>query len=423
MFNYSLIASAFAGQIGIRNPNDPDIPNLDTSLTSSNSGLYMDDFHPMIMTDNLEAIAPDFDGFDYDSFSLTPTYSIGDNVISKEIAWKSKVDDNVNHTPAVGTYWETCFSDWLKDRYNTSINKMLNELSVHKKVIQNTQTYIDNVQLFDSTSRRGDTITSASRFVGFEIELKKYNNIKAVIDRIGLRFTQKQDFTLYLFHSSRDTAIGTCAITTTNGYDFEWKTPSEWELNYVNYSGNTDAGGKFYIGYFETDITGSAINKNYDFSGAPCVGCNSIDSDYFNLWSKYITVRPIEVANGNLNGTDLFDLSSLVYSWTKTWGLNIAISVKTDFTQMVINNKDLFTDPLGKRFAVDMISTMAYDANVRINDKVANGELKATEVLQGLDNFDGMAKRYTKAIDALAQDFTITPVLPQERRGVRYGAI
>ena len=107
MFNYSTIKTGFDGLIGFKDAKDPDIPDLDASITSTSSGLYFSDFHPMVNTDYLEAIAIDYDGANYSSYSGTATYDTGDYVISSDIAWMSKTDDNSGNTPAKGTYLKT----------------------------------------------------------------------------------------------------------------------------------------------------------------------------------------------------------------------------------------------------------------------------------------------------------------------------
>jgi len=422
MFNYTTVKTGLSGLIGFKNPRDPNIPGLDTGLNTTSSGRYMDSFHPMITNDNLEKIAPDFDGAGYDAYVATATYLIDNYVLSSGIAWMSKTDANVGNTPAVGSYWQTAFSDWLDESYDQAVDKIFSRLSVHKKLVQASKTYLDNVQLFDGTHRNSDTITASGRFVGFEIELRKANNIKAVVDRIGLRFTEAQtDLTLYLFHSAKNTAVATATVTTTSGYNFEWKTPVDWDLPYVNYANNIDAGGKWYIGYFEADITGNALNKNYDFSGSPCGGCGSNDEYYFNLWSKYLTIKPIQVTT--LNGTDLFDISKVGYNWTQNWGLNVAFSVKTDFSEMSVNNKNLFTEPLGCQFAVDMLETMAYSGNTRVNSTAVNAS-NALLALTGTEGNKGMSERLEMYINGLAEDFAdISPVLSTEKRRLKGGAL
>lgn len=424
MFTKSTVITGMRGQIGFRNPNDPNIKNLDSGLTSSTSGRYMDDFHPLCNTDNLEAVAPDFDGMNYDTYISTATYALGSKVSASDYAWLSKVADNVGNTPAVGTYWKTSFSGWLSDKYDSAVNGILYDLENNKKISKTTKSYLDSVHLFDGTRRFSDTVVKSSRFVGFELELKPYNNIKATIDRIGLMFTSAQtDLTLHLFHSSSVTAIATATVSTTTANKFEWKDPS-WNLSYVDYTNNIESEGKWYIGYFEADISGNAINKIYDWESGPCDSCGGYDRTYYNLWSKYVRVRSIEVVNGDLNGTNLFDVEKVTYSFTETWGLNLAISVKTDFTEMALNNKSLFVNPIGLRFSRDMIRQMTFAADSRFGTRASNVESKALTALAGEEGISGIETDYMRSIEALSEDFAgISPVLPEKRKGVRYGAI
>jgi len=424
MFTKSTVITGMRGEIGFRNPNDPNIQDLDSGLTSSTSGVYMDDFHPLCNTDNLEAIAPDFDGMNYDTFIVTATYALGDKVSANDFAWMSKVAANVGNTPAVGTYWKTSFSGWLLDKYDGTVGKVLFDLENNKKVSDTTKTYLESVHLFDGTRRFSDTVVKSSRFVGFELELKPYNNIKATIDRIGLMFTSAQtDLTLYLFHSSSETAIATATVSTTTANKFEWKDPS-WNLSYVDYTNNIESEGKWFIGYFEADISGNAINKIYDWDSGPCDSCGGHDRTYYNLWSKYVRVKSIEVANGDLNGTNLFDVEEVTYSFTETWGLNLAMSVKTDFTEMALNNKSLFVNPIGLRFNMDMIRQMTFAADSRFGSRASNVESKALTALSGEGGIEGIEAEYRKSIEALAEDFAdISPVLPERKRGFKYGAI
>ena len=138
----------------------------------------------------------------------------------------------------------------------------------NKKINESTKTFLDSVQVVDGAARLEDTVVTSSRFVGFKIDLKRANNVKAVINYIGLQFTEIQTgLNIYLYHSSQKAAVGTWSLTSAAANSFDWlsaatPTAGSNDMHYVNYAANIDSGGSYYLGYFEDDITGSAIEKD-----------------------------------------------------------------------------------------------------------------------------------------------------------------
>jgi len=291
---------------------------------------------------------------------------------------------------------------------------------------ESTKTFLDSVQVVDGAGRIEDTVTAAGRFVGFEIDLKRANNLKAVIDWIGLQFTQIQSgLTIYLFHSSQKTAIATWSLTSAAAESFDWLTaasPSagDNELHYVDYSGNIDSGGVFYLGYFEADITGSAIEKQFN-----CSGCPGYPNATFK-WSKWAEIRPFEVASGDLDGTNIFDIDGVGYSDTN-YGLNLSFSIKSDITEMLVNNTDLFTNALGYQFASDMIESYIFNSDSRMNKKQDTATKNAVLYeWSAPENQISIRKRLSEAIEALETDLSkISQILPDKggRKKIKAGAM
>ncbi|KKL26347.1 hypothetical protein LCGC14_2396180, partial [marine sediment metagenome] len=312
MFNISTLKTHLIGMIGLRNTPDPDFPQQ--SLTGASESVYFDDYHPLVTYDNLYWICPNFDAMNFDMWTATG-YATGAYVIYDLVAYQAGRTMLTGDTPSkTSTAWTTPVDDWLTNKENASINKLCNDLFTNKKMNESTKTFLDSVQVVDGAGRQADTVTASSRFVGFEIDLKRANNIKAVINYIGLQFTSIQtNLTIYLFHSSQKTAIGTWVLTSGAATSFDWidaKTPTTGsnELHYVNYALNIDSGGMYYIGYFEDDITGSAIEKSLG-----CGACGGYPNTSFK-WSKWAEIRPFEVLSGNLDGTNIFDIEDVSYS-------------------------------------------------------------------------------------------------------------
>lgn len=419
MFNIATMKTALFGQIGFIDSDDPTYEELASTLTASATGMFYNDYHPLVTIENLDAIAHNYDGFNYDAYVAATSYSIGDKVKQSGISWESLTDANQGNSPSAddGTNWKLPINDWLTQKVNASISKMLNRAFTNKKLTQSTKTLLENVQLFDGAGRFQDTITASGRFVALELTPKRINNIALKLDYLGFQFSQIQtDLTIYLFHSSQLTAINTQVVTTNAATSFDWIAGVDFNLPYVDYANNIDSGGKYYLGYFEDDITGSAIKKQnqHGFGTTGCKGCNDTDWYLYNMWNQFFDVRAIEVASGDLNGTSLWDLSKTGYQPSTNFGLNLSVSVKTDVTDMLVSNKDVFTDALGNQFASDMLGEIMSSSNARLNRPADNAQKMAILELQEVKT-DEASDRLKEAIEGLMFDFSkLTQVLPKD---------
>ena len=410
--------------LGFRDTDNPDYGSLLATLTATTSGQYYSDYHPLITFENLYSVAPNYDGFNYTAFALTSTYATGDFAKSANVAYEAIATVPTGQTPPNTTYWKLPINDWMTQKVEASINKVVNQVFVNKSLMQSTKTFIENVQLFDGAGRMQDSITPQSRFVGLRITPKKINNVAILLDYIGLQFTQTQtNLTFYLFHSSQYAPVATASFTTTTAYSFDWQAATSFgTLSYVDYSNNIDSGGDYFLGYFEDDISGSAIKKQHQFAGPPCGGCNDRDLNYYNLWSKYVEIQPIEVASGNLNGTNIWDLGTTGYPMASNFGINLSLSAKFDITDLLISNKTLFVDALGFQFAADMLQEFIYNPNSRLNQKGDNAQKQSVNV--ELNAEGGLRDQLKDQIKAVGFDLSkISQALPKDTpKRLRYGA-
>jgi hypothetical protein len=434
MFTFSTLKTGLKGWIGFRDSDDPAIPLIDSDLTASSSGMYWDDFHSLLYPDLLYYVSPNYEANNYSAYSSVATYDTGDKVLSASIPWQSKTDDNSGNTPAVGDDWETLFSVWLGERVNSSIAKLFNKVATDKKLQSSTKSIFSNIQLFTGAGLLSETLTKSSRLVGLSITPKKINNIQVVLNQIGLQFTAAQtNLTIYLWHSSRKAAYKTQVVSTVGTNKFHWVSLTDFVLNYVDFTNDIDAGGTWYIGYFEADINGSAVNKSYDFYSGPCVGCPNTLLDNitkYNLWSKYVNIMPFAVDNGNLDGTNLPDIENMGYSESTNYGINLSLTVRPDFTEMILDNKSLITYPLGLQFANDTIEWILSNPATRINTPHSMSKIDAQKLIYELSGDRATFSRGIKgeladAIEGLAVDLSgISAALPKNKPGgIKIGAI
>jgi hypothetical protein len=384
MFNIASLKTALAGYIGFRQFDDTSIGSVATALRSTVSGQYFSDFHPLLRTDNLY--------------------------------WSSPEDIN--------------FNTWLQERVDVSVANLFSKLATDKKISGSTKSIFDNLQLFTGAGPLSDTITKTGRLVGLAITPRNVNNIQIILDQIGFQFSSAQTgLNVYLWHSSRVATVDSYKVTTSTANMFVWK-PAGFILDYVNYANNIDAGGTWFVGYFENDITGNAILKKYDFYNGPCTSCfNTADNrNRYNLWSKYVQIVPFSVQSSALSGGNLPSMDDMVYDETNNFGLNLSLSVRPDVTEIITNNLSLIAYPLGMQFASDMLNWMLINPSTRVNAPRINASqsILAYE-LSGdkTSNKQGLFADTQRAINALAEDLSnISAALPKNKpTGIRIGAI
>ena len=382
MFTPTKIQDCFKSLLGFRNDPDINVGQItDPVLLTTDSGLYYNDYHPLIRMDVIENIIPEGASLD--------------------------------------TY--------LNEKVNQSSVKVLTAFSTMKKEMRSTKTIINSSAMFDGVGRLNNTVTTEGRFVGFEIKLAESYGVKTVIDAIGLQFTSPQTgLNIYLFHTSQVDPIKTITATTTKSGSFEFLSLSEpIELSY--YNDTYDTGGFFYLGYFENDITGQAIKKDFNWSRGVCGSCTGQNAvKIWNTRLNFMSVQPCFVMNTDLNGTQIFDVNDVVISNDNNWGVNFRTTIKCDLSTYFCENKLSFVEAMGQQVAYDILNDIKHSD--RANRIV---EVNRNMVIRDLEgdtstNEMGVAQKLKQAIKSLDFDFSKidSPCLPCDKpSGVKVRSI
>lgn len=428
MYKVSEIQEGLLHEIGFRQNHDTAAYTIADSLLQSDSGLYFQDAHPLLTLDNLVSIAPDFNGITYDAWvgGVTPTqYYQYDRVTYNTKNYRAKTN-NINKQPDVSPDdWERFdeFSEWLEDKIKGSIIRSIQKYLNERKVIKTARSIFENKQIFNGAGSLNELINNEGNWAVFEIVPKRYNGVNVKINKIGFQSNSAETFDVYLFHSSSKEYIKKQSITVGNAYTFEWNVVTDWELKYVD---TTNAGGSWFIAYNQNDLTGKAINTIRDWSKKPC-NCNRADYNLYNLWSRYLNVNPMRVPYIDEN---LWDIEDNIYLTDTNFGLNLDISVYCDYTDVIIEQKDLFKDLIYYGFAMDMMREFAYNPNVNINRNQKNALPSVEKILYEIEGDSrgkegGLLRDFRLAMDAIKLDFNgITAMCdPCRKTGVRYGSI
>lgn len=404
---------------------------ISEALTTSESGLYFQQVHPLLTLQNISSIAPDFANTVYPEYDAETEYFRGNVVSYNNLKYKA-LQKSAGVAPDNTDYWvETNpLSEWLELKTKGSIQKAIARFCNEKIVKGTYRPLCENKTLFDGTGRLVDTIVNKHNLVGFEIVPIRAKGIVVKINRIGLQFTEPGEYTLYLMHSSNPEPVKTIKVTKQKRGSLEWFSfddlllPYEGEFN--------DAGGSWFLCYKQSELPeGSmAIYKSRDWSKGPCSSCSRNEVISWNAWSKFIEVHPFSVKETSLPETfGLWDIEDNTYTYDRNYGINIDLSVKCDLTDFIVEQRMLFRDIIAKQVAIDMLREFAYNANVRTNRHTMN--VSRLDILYEIDGDSSSMKKSGlsyqldmayKAI-SLSTEGLDRACLPCKNNGVKYRTV
>lgn len=404
---------------------------ISEALTTSESGLYFQQVHPLLTLQNISSIAPDFANTVYPEYDAEAEYFRGNVVSYNNLKYKA-LQKSVGVTPDNIDYWvETNpLSEWLEQKTKGSIQKAIARFCNEKIVKGTYKPLCENKTLFDGTGRLVDTIANKHNLVGFEIVPIRAKGIVVKINRIGLQFTEPGEYTLYLMHSSNPELVKTIKVTKQKRGSLEWFSfddlllPYEGEFN--------DAGGSWFLCYKQSELPeGSmAIYKSRDWSKGPCSSCSRNEVISWNAWSKFIEVHPFSVKETSLPETfGLWDIDNNTYTYDRNYGINIDLSVKCDLTDFIVEQRMLFRDIIAKQVAIDMLREFAYNANVRTNRHTMN--VSRLDTLYEIDGDSSSMKKsglsyqldMAYKVISLSTEGLDRACLPCKNNGVKYRTV
>lgn len=431
MFDVATVQAAYLTLIGWRDSVDTEYPRLNTTLKTTTSGLYYNDAHPLVSIENLDACGFNYDGVNNATYAAGTTYAKDAVVRYNNVTYISLAGTNIGHTPSSSpTWWEPQFNSLLTQLINTATVNMVQRVINEKQLIGANKSLLDDVKLFDGDGRVTSTVVGQSRFVGFEIKVKNYEGLVAAIRRIGGQFTTIQTkLKIYLFHSSQTTAVTYYEMTTTKTNTMEWFTPTDFNMNFCKYS-KIDAGGAWYVGYFEDDLmlSGQAINRDIDLSVAPCGDCwkDTYNRFAWEMRNRYFYLNPCSFDNAYLNGTSLPDMDKVEYTSNVNYGLNLAITAHCDLTDFFVDNKTIFTRALWKQMAHDVVKLIAFstrmDGTVNQLRQDAYIELKGNPQVPYKSGLEHELNKEYSALNISVADIN-SPCLGKRNKGIKVGGI
>lgn len=447
MYRISEINQSWKNLLGWRQNHDTSDFVIADSLTTSLYGQYFQDKHPLLTLANCKAIAPNFSVITYQTWSPTVQFRYGDRATSNGKNYRAKVA-NINKLPETNpTEWERFdpFSEWLQTKTNASIGKAVQRFWSEKLAAKSAKSILETRPVFDGAGRLSDVVTNTSEVVGMEIVPIRANGVTLRIDKIGLQFTGQGKHILYLMHSSRQEPLQVIELTRTRDTGMEWFEVLDLTLPYL--SDDNDAGGSWYLVYDQTELpTGmQAINRNIDWSSAPCSSCNASTYSGWQIWSQYVEFHPFKVSgvermnDGDFNGdfnSDFYtapikkwDVADQIHTYSNNYGINLQITLECDITDLLIQHREKFQNVVGLQVASDFLREFAYNPEFRLNRTQQN--FSKAEILYELDGDSqgykksGINWELTKAYEAVDVDTNAMSrvCFPCNNRGLKYRTV
>lgn len=413
MYAHSIINEALRGLVGFDSNYIVNKEQVDADLQGSESGIYATRLHPLLTYDNIGAIADLFRPSNVLQWNQNTTYRAGDLVQDDFVVHRSLKGGNKGIPLTDTEYWQptTLLSVYLRHIYDGAVVKLFNQLFTEKKLNETAKTLLTQVALYEGVGNLTGRIIKSGRVAGFKLTVKHPDTV-AKLTHIGLQLdTAQQDVKVYLYHTSSNLPVKEFILNHTRSVQFQWHSIEAQVLAYLNDTIN--AGGSYYLAYYEDELTGSAIRKDYSFAGGFCGSCSEgvVNRRLHNQWSQYITVQPFYVAAGNANADkSLWDESAEVYTDDNTFGVNIQMSVQCDVTDLMVRHKAVLAGPLAQQIVVDLLTAMTY--SLRDNTKRDRIAGLAAVALDNTENYQsGELKKLRDSIKALSFDFSnMSPV-------------
>ena len=323
--------------------------------------------------------------------SYNPAYAIlaADLIASTSGAYFNQYSsymtvENLKSTQPYADISDANFNIWLRSVITNSISTAIQKCF---KI-----DLFENALLYDRSIRKSTTLDNDGDFVGYEIIVSKRKDMKSFINKAILDFSGTGTVKLLLFHDSQVDPLQEQEVTISDNSSTE--VALNWGLDYGSVQG-----GKYYLGYLTDGLTPKAFERDYEDS---------------NVSHQYTGVGLFPVKVTGWNSETMFDISDVV-NVSETFGLNFDISSYKDYTNLVVNNKDMFIDVIGYQFAADMLGMMMTSIQTNGIERIGKGnlliELQGGFINEELPTVVGVNTKLQKAIKEVQRNLIDTPLI------------
>lgn len=384
--HYIDIQDCLSLRVGFKQPTDPCYPRNSTLATIARSGLYVNDVSPTLLTqEKITDALTWYDDMKFQTWEAELNYSNGDkvrHVIDGHTYAFIALTDNAGEEPEFNSeFWEAVVSAKLRELRTAAITETITEIVTETSNENYTRELLTDTPLFAEYRKaqvsQGQFVKQG-RFVCQQIDLANRRSTKLGIVSVGMKVTEAQTLTFYLFHSSQPDALQTFDIefTVADENRFVWKEFDSLDITYSSQLFNY--GGQFWLGFYESDLVGDVYWYEWN-GGQPCANCQQEREDWqfwnnrrpYVAWIAPMTVQASDLAadkNNIFNYSNYFNLSGNI-GYT---AFNLRIKASCDYSEFICQNAQLFDLLIQYKTAIKILSAMAYSE--RLNRSAAHNQ-------------------------------------------------
>lgn len=411
MYNATTIKNNLLGLIGWRQNWDSSGTQL-MSMTTTDSGLYYNDVHPLVTIENLESISKEFSRYTVAAWDISTTYEQGAFVSYSGNIYRC-VSEIITELPTNTTYWRETnfFTEWLRDFTESAIVESVQDWITTKANLKTAGNLLERDTLFYSSGNMLNELqVNKGKTVGFEIIPKRSKSLQVKINSIALQFDTNQSITIRVKESGSINDFQSETLSYTGEGAQQWFTV-DWTL---------DGSKSYWICYDEDAITGQSVNSIKDY------GFHRQGIDTFPT-GKYYKCTAFE-NDATLSASTIFDLSDNVYHLDSNYGLNLKLTSECDYTELITEQKQIFKTLIWKKIGIKVLQALAYNAEARINRNERNIDFNQIQFEINGDTQgkkQGLLNDYSNALNAISFDTTMIDkiCLPCRKTGAKIGTV
>lgn len=356
MIDLEAIVTALSPLVRLQQADNPDAPVLGAAITEPLTARLC--YHPLLKAENLDAISPNFDTMNWPAW-VDGAFVAGKTVTHLGSYWTASVAIVAGEVPGTSAKWleRGKLTDYLLRRREEAVRTAIVGAMNCKKADDILRETLNDTMLYEGAGTMNDLIVKKGRLVGFEIEVLNNNGLQALLKQISFQLSTAGTFNVYLWHASQTDPIATFEVTQTKQYSVEWHNLPADDFLLKFRDADYDS-GLFYLGYYEDDLPGQAVNKRSTFGRTPCATCNGYNRKAYIKYSQYVRINTFQVGAPPAS-QKLWDIRKTNYAYDTNWGMNLRLDALCDITDYIINKGEVFADFIMEQLKYDLILEMA----------------------------------------------------------------